>query len=106
MESVTPREELVLRALEGAERYSLQIQKAIEEATGRQCRLGVGVLYPVLHKLENKGLIQSRWGDERRDERGGARRRYYKLTDAGAKAMGEVRSSVSNSVRLQPSQAV
>jgi PadR family transcriptional regulator, regulatory protein PadR len=82
-ENVAPREELVLLALYGKELYGLQIPKAMEEASGKRHKLSIGSLYPTLHGLEEKGLIESRWGDEGRAERGGARRRYYKLTRSG-----------------------
>ncbi|MFN6525507.1 PadR family transcriptional regulator [Nostoc sp. ChiSLP03a] len=80
---ISPREELVLLALYSKELYGLQIPQAVEEASGGKRRIGIGTLYPVLHSLEKKGLVESRWGDEGREERGGARRRYYKLSGSG-----------------------
>jgi PadR family transcriptional regulator, regulatory protein PadR len=98
---ISPREELVLLALHGKELYGLQIPKAMEEASGGT-RMGIGTLYPVLHSLEKKGLIESRWGEEERDERGGARRRYYKLTGAGVSILEAVQSFRSNLINWQP----
>jgi DNA-binding PadR family transcriptional regulator len=99
---VSPREELVLLALYGKELYGLQIPQAMQEASGGTRQMGIGTLYPVLHSLEKKGLVESRWGDEGREERGGARRRYYKLTGAGVTTLEAIQSFRSNLVNWQP----
>ena len=66
--------------------YGLEIANAIVEETGK--RMPMGSLYPILHSLEGKGLVESYWGEETA-ERGGARRRYYKLTGSGVNALQE-----------------
>jgi PadR family transcriptional regulator PadR len=99
---VSPREELVLLALFKKELYGLQIPQAMAEASGGQRQMGVGTLYPTLHSLEKKGLIESRWGDETREERGGARRRYYKLTGSGVATLEAIQSFRSNLLSWQP----
>lgn len=101
---ISPREELVLLSLCNKELYGLQIPQAMQEASAGRRQMGVGTLYPVLHSLEKKGLIKSRWGDEGLDERGGARRRYYKLTSAGVLAVDEIQSFRSNLLNWQPAQ--
>jgi len=98
---VSPREELILYALYNKELYGLQIPQAMEEASGGKRQMGVGTLYPVLHSLEKKGLIESRWGDEGREERGGARRRYYKLTGSGVATLEAIQSFRSNLLSWQ-----
>jgi DNA-binding PadR family transcriptional regulator len=99
---VSPREELVLFALYGKELYGLQIPQAMEEASGGKRQMGIGTLYPVLHSLEKKGLVASRWGDERRQERGGARRRYYKLTGNGVATLEAIQAFHSKLLIWQP----
>jgi len=89
---VSPREEIVLLALHRKELYGLQIPQAVEEASGGERKMQIGTLYPVLHSLEKKGLVESRWGEEGRDERGGARRRYYKLTGLGVVKLDSLQS--------------
>jgi PadR family transcriptional regulator PadR len=96
------REDLVLLALYGKELYGLQIPQAIEEASEGTRKMQIGTLYPVLHSLEKKGLVESRWGDEGRDERGGARRRYYKLTGLGVTKVKSLQSFWSNLLDWQP----
>ena len=80
---VSPQEEIILTALNRGEDYGLGIIKAIELASQGNRTIRIGALYPALSRLEDKGLITSRWGDEEVPERGGARRRYYQLTELG-----------------------
>jgi DNA-binding PadR family transcriptional regulator len=83
-------EEMFLTVLSTRELYGLEIVKAIEAATEGKRRIGFGSLYPTLHQLEKKGLVKSRWGEDAPEERGGARRKYYKITGAGQAALMEV----------------
>lgn len=75
--------------------YGLAIINTIEEVSKGKRKIGPNTLYPTLRRMESneKGYISSRWGDERPEElveRGGARRRYYKLTDKGREALEAV----------------
>jgi DNA-binding PadR family transcriptional regulator len=99
---VTPREELIILALYDKELYGLEISKAIEQASNEKLRMSVGTLYPLLHSLEDKGLIKPRWGDEGRGERKGARRCYYKLTASGVATFEAIQSFRANLVNWQP----
>jgi PadR family transcriptional regulator, regulatory protein PadR len=101
-EHVSPREEIVLLALYEKELYGLQIPKAIESASSGRQKMGIGSLYPILHSLEAKELIESRWGDEERSERGGARRRYYQLTKRGVTTLNAIQSFRSELLAWQP----
>jgi DNA-binding PadR family transcriptional regulator len=87
---VSRLEEDVLAVLMGGhELYGLQIIEAVREATEGRRHIGFGSLYPTLHKLEKKGFVKPRWGEEQPEERGGARRRYYKITGLGERALRE-----------------
>ena len=46
-------------------------------------------LYPGLNRLEKKGLISWRWGNEE-EVSGGARRKYYKITALGISTLKQV----------------
>jgi len=81
------KEAAILTALDGRELYGLEIPKAVEESSGGEIKINLGMIYPVLHNLESKGLIKSRWGEEVDPIRNGARRRYYRLTDDGGIAL-------------------
>lgn len=100
---ISSLEELIMTPLLNNELYGLQLVQAIEEASGGKRRIGIGSLYPTLHRLEkNKGLIESRWGDDRPEERGGARRRYYKLTGLGVATLRETQQLRDNLAAWQP----
>jgi PadR family transcriptional regulator, regulatory protein PadR len=60
-----------------ARRYGYDLMKA--------ARLPSGTLYPMLARLEDRGLVSSEW-DVRRDDAGGRPpRKYYQLTGEGAR---------------------
>jgi DNA-binding PadR family transcriptional regulator len=80
-------ENLVLLCLQNKELSGLQILKSINNEW--QKNINMGSLYSALHNLEKKALIKSRWGDERSQDRGGARRRYYSLTQLGEKNISD-----------------
>ena len=94
-------EEDILTVLRNQELYGLQIVKAMEEASSGAYSLVVGSLYPILHRLKDKGYLTSRWGED--DEtRGGARRRYYLITNKGLKALTYVREKRQRLYDWQP----
>ena len=83
-------EELVLLAvasLRGAG-YGVTIQERLEEETGH--RVSVGAVYATLDRLERKGLLGSRLGPATA-ERGGKRKRVYRIHAAGVEALDESR---------------
>jgi PadR family transcriptional regulator PadR len=80
-------EEDLLALLTARELYGLAILEAMKDVEGGSRALGVGSLYPALHKLEKLKLLRSWWGDDRPKERGHARRRYYKTTPEGTLAL-------------------
>ena len=87
---LTPTEEIVLYAVRDRERYGLEIIDAIEKASkasGGSRKIGFSSLYPTLKKLEEKGFVTSRWGDETPEELTGARRRYYVIAGEGNRAL-------------------
>ncbi|MEL6232443.1 MAG: PadR family transcriptional regulator [Cyanobacteria bacterium J06627_3] len=102
IQQTTPKEESVLFALHNKEVYGRQIPQAIEEASGSQRSISEGALYPILRNLEKKGFVTSRWGESRPDNRGGARRRYYKLTDAGITQVRRVQQFHARLLEWQP----
>jgi PadR family transcriptional regulator, regulatory protein PadR len=53
--------------------------------------LGFGSLYPALNRLEKKGMIEWRWGDEN-EVSGGARRKYYKINALGLLSLDAVQT--------------
>ena len=81
-------EMLVLSLLEARPRHGYEIGKLIETSSGGRLKFRIGSLYPILCRLEDRGLITGRW-IERSGER---RRRYYRLTPLGRKALARERN--------------
>lgn len=100
---LSPLEEKVLTILLNREFYGLEIIKALEEASEGKIRIGFGSLYPTLHKLEKKGFVKSHWGEDRPEERAGARRKYYRVTGVGEDALIETQRIRSRLLTWQPS---
>ena len=71
---------LLLALLIGDEAYGVEIRRSIEERTGRT--VSPGAVYTALDRLERRRLVVSRLG-EPTAERGGKRKRYYRLLPAG-----------------------
>ena len=80
-------EMLILALVEDSPRHGYEIAKLIEQRSEGVLQFHVASLYPLLYRLEKRGLIQGRWV-ERAGQR---RRRYYKLTPAGQKVLAEQR---------------
>lgn len=78
---------LLLTLLEEADRYGYEIIKELEARSDSAFKFKEGSLYPVLHKLENKGYVKSYMskGDK------GKERKYYKITNRGQKQLVEER---------------
>lgn len=79
------------------ELYGLQISKTIELKSQGKLQISFGSLYPALKRLEARKLVKSHWGEEESEDRNGARRRYYKITDSGKKTLEEkilIRNSI------------
>lgn len=70
---------LILALLEDRERHGYDIGKQIAEKSGGLIAFHVTSLYPTLHRLQSKGMIEGRWVEKE----GQRRRRYYRLTPGG-----------------------
>lgn len=91
------QEHILLTAIASRERYGVDIVETVEKATGKS--ISLGGLYTTLHRMEKKGLVESRWG-ETAEGRHGARRRYYKATGLGVRAMKHERDVLRRAWRL------
>lgn len=74
---------LILGILKEGKSYGYRIIQRVKEISGGQLEWSDGMLYPVLHRLEKEGLIQSQWMQS--DE--GRHRKYYVITEEGKKAL-------------------
>jgi len=83
-------DEDILTVLLGRELYGLEMLDYVNpDRPGLP--LTYGSIYPALNRLEKKGLIESRWGDESTGS-SGARRKYYKVTGLGASCLSDVQN--------------
>ena len=74
--SATP---LVLAILSEGQSYGYAIIKRVDEVSGGELQWTDGMVYPLLHRLERRGLVEAVWGQSET----GRRRRYYRVTAAG-----------------------
>ncbi len=84
-------EEIVLLsvAILADDAYGISIKSELKKRMGRDP--SIGALHAALGRLEEKGFLESKEG-ETTPERGGRRKRYYRVTKAGARAMQEAKS--------------
>jgi PadR family transcriptional regulator PadR len=89
---------LLLMALPQArdEVYGVQIRTVIEERTGRT--VSPGAIYTALDRLERRGLVSSRLGDPTA-QRGGKRKRYYRIESAGATLLRQSQRALAQMAR-------
>ena len=78
---------LVLAILQEGDSYGYAILQRVRELSGGALEWTDGMLYPVLHRLERAGFIESRW--EKADT--GRRRKYYRITEAGREQLADER---------------
>jgi PadR family transcriptional regulator PadR len=83
--SATP---LILSILAKGDSYGYAIIKRVRELSGGKMEWTDGMLYPVLHRLEKQGLIESYMHPRET----GRKRRYYRLEKQGTKALAEHKS--------------
>ena len=73
---------LILRTLEAEPLHGLAIAHRLRARSEEVLQVSRGSLYPALHKLEREKLLTAFW-----QEAEGRRRKYYRLTAAGRKAL-------------------
>jgi DNA-binding PadR family transcriptional regulator len=75
---------LVLAILREGPAHGYAVIEELKRRSGGEFALPEGTVYPVLHRLEAEGLLESDWKTA-----GGRRRRVYRLTRRGRGALGE-----------------
>lgn len=84
---------LVLSTLRGGAKHGYQIGLDVETDSNGLFRFRHGTLYPILHRLEDEGLIHGSWSKE-----GGRQRKVYSLTGAGERHLKGETSKVQEIV--------
>jgi PadR family transcriptional regulator PadR len=80
---------LVLSLLDERERHGYDLAKLIERRSEGELTFHVASLYPILYRLERRGLILGRWVEKP----GQRRRRFYRLTAEGEQTLAAQRRS-------------
>ena len=71
---------LVLKLLESEPKYGYQIIQEMKEKSEDVFSLKDGTLYPILYRLEDDGLVVSRWSEAVGKQ---VPRKYYEITQTG-----------------------
>lgn len=78
---------LILKTLSWGEMHGYAVARWIFDTSGEELQIEEGTLYPALHRLEARGLIESEWGLSDNNRRA----KFYRLTSAGR---GELKERV------------
>lgn len=70
---------LILKALAAGPAHGYGIAQWIERATDDVLQVGEGSLYPALHRLEERGWVDTDWGSSDNNRRA----KFYRLTARG-----------------------
>ncbi len=83
---------MILALLEERERHGYELAQLIEHRSEGAISFHVASLYPTLYRMEDKELLEGRWVEKA----GQRRRRYYRITAAGRKALKSHRTQWEN----------
>lgn len=78
---------LILAVVEGGPLHGYAIIEALQVRSGGELDLPTGTVYPALRRLESAGYLDSSWS-----EVGGRKRRTYRLSRAGRRALAQHRA--------------
>jgi PadR family transcriptional regulator PadR len=78
-------EPLILSLLSEGESYGYALIQEVKRLSEHQIEWTDGMIYPVLHRMEHRSLIKSRW----RESETGRKRKYYSIKKDGKIAMAK-----------------
>jgi transcriptional regulator len=76
---------LILKSVSLGKLHGYGVLLRIQEISGKQLVIQQGSLYPALYRLEHEGLLKAEWGESENKRRA----KYYTLTAAGRKRLGD-----------------
>ena len=88
------RDMLILRVLDRGDMHGWGIAERIAQLSTKDLLVGEGSLYPALYRMQDKGWIESEWGQSDNNRRA----KYYRLTKAGRRQLDEEKESWSRLV--------
>jgi transcriptional regulator len=80
---------LILKAVSLGKLHGYGVLLRIEQISGGALQIKQGALNPALYRLEYQGFITSEWGTSENNRKA----KYYRLTPAGKKRLGEETAS-------------
>jgi len=80
---------LILKAVSLGRLHGYGVLLRIKQISGGALQIQQGALYPALYRLEHQGLIDSEWGTSDNNRKA----KFYRLTAAGRKRLGEETAS-------------
>jgi transcriptional regulator len=69
--------------------HGYAVASRLEQVSSGALQLNMGTLYPALMRLEQRGLVRSKWGTTDTNRRA----RYYELTAAGRRQLAREKES-------------
>jgi PadR family transcriptional regulator len=78
---------ILLALLEAQPRHGYELAKLIDSQSENRLQFHVASLYPMLYRLERKCLVEGKWVEKA----GERRRRFYRLTPQGRRALADHR---------------
>jgi transcriptional regulator len=85
---------LVLRALSWGPMHGYAVARFIREGSNHAFQILDGALYTSLHRMEEKGWVESEWGMSDK----GKRAKFYRITQPGRRALKAATESWNNYV--------
>ena len=76
---------LILKSLSWGPLHGYAVAELVRERSGEELKVEEGALYPALHRLEKRGLLEAEWGLSENNRRA----KFYRLTAAGRERLGE-----------------
>jgi PadR family transcriptional regulator, regulatory protein PadR len=80
-------EPLILSLLSKGESYGYELIQEVKRLSADKIKWTDGMLYPVLHRMEDNGWVKSRWVEIEN----GRKRKYYSIRERGHQALEEKR---------------
>lgn len=74
---------LILKSLRSERRHGYAVIRWLREVSHDELLIEDGALYPALHRLEARGLIEAEWGTSENNRRA----KYYQLSSQGVKRL-------------------
>ena len=78
---------IILSILQNGDSYGYDIINQVRKRSNGQVEWAAGSLYPVMHRMQTNGWIEDYWFEPD----GERRRRYYRITKKGEKALAAER---------------